>query len=338
MMFRETHAKPQKRRWLIPLGVLGSLLLTSLACVGGTREVDGFGLRRTYDLKEGEQRSGDQVILATTIKLRPESTIDGDATLIGQKVELGAEVAGDVVVVADRLTVKETAVIRGDLVMCVDNLTRENGARIDGEVKKECTESRHTSVSNLFESGFEDWQENFFVRLTSLIGGALFFGALAALSTVIVPRPLIRMSRSIRQAPVVTGGVGCLTVLVAIGLTLAYVVSLLLILPLILLPFVLLGWVLLGLLSVLGWVALAEPFGRFLFRMLHMDEQPRMVTAAIGGIALTVLVRMWSLFWFTTWIGALMMVMLGSVGLGAVVLTRLGTRSYPLSDPMPVID
>jgi hypothetical protein len=116
-----------------------------------------------------------------------------------------------------------------------------------------------------------------------------------------------------------------------------YAISLILILPVILLPFVVLAWVVIGLLSLLGWVALAEPFGRTLFRWLHMEPQPPMIAAAMGGITLTALVRVWSIFPFTEWIGLLATVVLGSAGLGAVVLTRAGTRTYPRSGPQPAV-
>ena len=90
-----------------------------------------------------------------------------------------------------------------------------------------------------------------------------------------------------------------------------------------------LGWFVISLLSLLGWVALAEPFGNRLFALFGIDPQPAIVTAAAGGIALTLLVRVWGLFWFTAWIGLLLTVVLGSIGLGAVVLTRLGTKPFP---------
>jgi hypothetical protein len=64
-------------------------------------------------------------------------------------------------------------------------------------------------------------------------------------------------------------------------------------------------------------------------RRLGMDHQPRMVSAAVGGITLALLIRVWSVFWFTAWIGILATIILGSVGLGAVLLTHVGTRPYP---------
>ena len=60
-----------KSRWLAPFGVLALLVVASLACASQTDNVKGFDLQRSYTLKGGEQRSGDQVILAYDIKLIP---------------------------------------------------------------------------------------------------------------------------------------------------------------------------------------------------------------------------------------------------------------------------
>jgi hypothetical protein len=320
-----------KRHWLVPFSVFALTILASLACVSQSRDVDGFNFRRNYTLKSGEQRSGDQVVLAYDIKLEPDSLIDGNATLTGNRVTLEAEVDGDVVVVADNLTVGDSAHVTGDLVVCSKNFKQSPVARIDGEVKEECTNSGSVSFTNTVESGWDTWRGSVFFRVSTAIAGSLLFGALAALGTVLFPQPLVRMSESVQQSPVAAGGIGFLTMLVTIGLTVIYSISLLLVLPVVLLPFVIVGWVAIGLLSTLGWVALAQPFGVFLVRRLGMDRQPSMVSAAIGGIALGLLLRVWSVFWLTAWIGLLATIILGSIGLGAVLLTHIGTRPYPHS-------
>ncbi len=321
----------ERRKWLllVPLVVPVFLGLAILACAAPSGGGDGFGVRNNYHLQRGDSYSGDQVIVANRIHLESGSSVDGDVTLVGRQADVDAAVQGDLVVVANRLNVGKDAVIGGDLTICVHDFTRSDAAQISGEIKRECSDSRQVSVQNIFQSGVNDWRNNFLLRLSSTFVGALFLGAVAALSTIFFPRALSRMSLAMRQSPVTTGGMGCLTVLVAIGLTGAYALSLLLILPLILMPFVLLGWVLIGLASLLGWVALAEPFGRAVLRAVHMYNQPPMIAAVVGGVTLSLVIRIWSLFWFTGWITAIATILLSAFGLGAAVLTRLGTRPYP---------
>lgn len=329
-----TITKRRKWRWLVPAGVMGVLLTAAAAWLGSVpRDVRGFSLHEVYLLKQGENRSGDQLVVGYKIELEPASTIDGEVTLIGNRVIVNADVNGDLVVVAKRLQLGDSAHVNGDLVACVNDLERSPEAQVSGEVRKECTEGGQASVSSLFESGLGALRENSLIGWGSAFGGALFWGAMAALSVVLVPQPLSRISLAARQAPFAAGGVGCLTLSVAVGLTAFYFISLFLVLPIVLFPFVLMGWLVIGLFSLLGWVALAEPFGRMVFRRLQMEEPPPMIAAGLGAVTLSLLLRVWAVFWVTSWIALLAWVVLGSIGLGAVVLTQVGTERYPQVQP-----
>lgn len=320
--------RPSTRKLVLAiLLVVPALVVTG--CQSSSDDLGGFRIASSYTLSAGEQRTGDQVILAKTITLEAGSVVEGDLTLLGERITLDGEVRGEAVAVANHLSIGEEAHLTGDLTICVDLLVRSDAARIEGQVREECGQGGRASLSNTINSGWKSWRGSVLFRTGAAITGSLFFGALSALLTAIVPRPLVRMSESIYRAPFVTGGVGLLTLLAALGLTIVYGVSLLLILPLVLLPVVILAWLLIGALSVLGWVALAGPFGVALLRRVGLEGQPRMVAAAVGGVALSLLLRAWSVSWFTAWIGLLATTLLGAVGLGAVLLTRVGTRPYP---------
>jgi len=319
--------RPQKRV-LLPLAAMAVIMLLATACTGDAAEVSGFRVGEVYTLRAGERVSADQVVLASDIFLEPGSLV----------VVLDGEVQGDVVVIADRLEVGGNAQVVGDLVICVKDFDRSPLATIEGKILEKCADSGSVSAVNVIESGWDAWRESLWFRVSSAIVGALFFGALAALITVMFPRHLVRMSESVFQTPGTAGGIGFLTLLVAAGLTAVYVVSLLLVLPVVLLPLLIVGWLVIGVSSVLGWVALAGPFGVYLLRVLGLGRQPRMVAAAVGGVALVLLLRMWSVFWFTAWIGILATAVLGSVGLGVVILTRAGTRPFPRHDLVPSSD
>ena len=308
------------------------LVLVVTGCQADQGDFEGFSVSSSYTLLSGEQRAGDQVILAAEIVLEAGSLLEGDITLIGEKVTVNAAVDGDAIAVADRLTIGAEAHITGDLVICVKNLERSDAARIDGNVREECNRSGRASVANTVNSGWAGWRGSALFRMSAVITGSLFFGALSALLTAILPRPLVRMSESIYRAPVAAGGIGLLTMLAATGLTVVYGVSLLLVLPLVLLPLVIIAWLVIGVLSVAGWAALAGPFGIALLRRAGLESPPRMVAAAVGGVALSLLLRVWSIFWFTAWIGLLVTALVGALGLGAVILTRLGTQPYPRRD------
>ena len=170
-------------------------------------------------------------------------------------------------------------------------------------------------------------------RLAGTVGRTFFLSGIAALGMLLFPSGLLRMSLSVRSAPFASAGIGCLTVVAAVGVSVFYALSLILVIPLLVLPLFLLAWVALGLALLVGWTAFAQPVGGWLLGRLGVSGQPLMVQAAIGGLALGFAVTVWDLFWFTSWIGSLLAVIVSAIGLGAVILTRLGTRPYPQRAP-----
>ncbi len=321
-------------RLLILVGVLVVLASSMTACGVNTGISEGFSLGRTYRLEDGDLRDGNQVIFAYNAEFQPESVIAGDLTLTGNDITLDATVRGNVVIVADRLRLGETALIAGDLVACVNELDRHPHAQITGELRQECLSDDSVSLASVIEAVWAGWRDSVFFRFGTVLIGALLFGAFAALGTVFVRRPMVRMSEALRELPWLATGVGAITMLAAIGLTLLYAFMLKLVVPLVLLPLVLLLWLALLVLSLLGWLALAEPFGIFLLRLARVDRQPHMITAAIGGIALALLLRLWSVFWVHGWIILLAVLIFGAIGLGPVLLTRFGTRTYAQLSPL----
>lgn len=323
----------RKRRVLVIVaavaGVFALAVLALVAVVLGAPDLSGFSFHGTFTLGGGEQREGDQVIFANNAHLRPGSAIDGSATLIANHVEVEGHISGDLVVIANEFMLADTAQVTGDLSVCAKTFDQATGARIDGSLKRECSEGDRVTVNSAVDSGASGWRGSFLFRFGSFLTGTLFFGGLAALATAIFPQRLGRIAVSIRRSPGLMGGIGCLTIVVAVGLSVVYALSLLLILPVILLPFAILGWLALALLAVIGWFALASIAGDTVLRRLGMAERTPLVVAAVGGIALGLFVNVWSLFWITGWIGALVSVILGSVGLGAVMLTRFGSQPYP---------
>ncbi len=192
------------------MGVFALLILASLACASPESDnVQGPRLGKTYTLNAGQELSGDQVILAYEIDLKPGSTVDGNATLTGNSVSLGATVKGDVVVVADNLSVGKTAQVTGDLTICAKNYKTDPAARVDGAIKEECENSGSVSFSNTVQSGWDSWRGSIFFRLTSSIASALLFGLIAALGSILFPQPLVRMSESVQSSPWLPAGLAC---------------------------------------------------------------------------------------------------------------------------------
>ena len=143
----------------------------------------------------------------------------------------------------------------------------------------------------------------------AVISGSLFFGALSALLTAILPHVLCPSRSTARRSSPGRGHVDRarrdradrrLWHFAAADSALV-------------LPLVILAWLVIGALSVLGWVALVGPFGVALLRRAGLEGQPHGHGAAVGSVALSLL-RVWSIFWFTAWIGLLATALLSASG------------------------
>lgn len=320
-------------RWAARLGLLAVLAMLLASCSFESDQLGGFRFDDNFHLRTGERLDGDRVWVGSRLVYDPDSHVNGDVTLIADKVTFGGAVTGDLTVIASYFAFDSTARVTGDLTYCADQSRIHPDAQVAGALKEECAADRRTAVDHLLGTGPDRWQPSLLTRLLGTLGRVLFLGGIAALGMILFPAGLQRMSASVRTAPLASAGIGCLALVAAVGISAVYGLSLILVVPLLALPVFLLAWLALGLALLVGWTAFAYPVGRWLSRRTGAGELPPMVQAAVGGLALGLTVMIWDLFWFTGWIGTLAAMIVSAIGLGAVILTRLGTRPYPAPAP-----
>jgi len=314
----------------------GLLVLLALVLAGCSFESDrlgGFRFDDAFRLGAGEELDGDRFWVGSRLVFEPESRVRGDMTLIGDEVIVGGLVDGSLTVVASSFTLGDAARVTGDLTYCADRAVVEPGAQVLGALQEECAAGNRATLDRLIGEGRDRWAPGFLTRLLGTFGRTLFLSAIAALGMVLFPTSLRRMSGSVLRAPLASAGIGCLTLVAAVGISAVYALSLILVVPLLILPLFLLAWLALGLALLVGWAAFAFPVGGWVLRRAGLTPQPPMVQAAAGGLVLGLAVMIWDLLWFTGWIGFLLSTIISAIGLGAVILTRLGTRPYPHSAP-----
>jgi len=330
----------QKRlgaRGLIRLGLLLVAAALLASCSFERDQLGGFRFDDTFRLRGGERLDGDQVWVGSSLVLDPGSAVNGSITLIGDEVMAGGLVSGDLTVIASNFTLGGTARITGDLTYCAGRATLVDGAQVGGERKNECGDDARSTLDRVAGTGGGRWQPSFFTRVLGTLGRALFLGGFAALGMALFPAGLRRMSSSIRSAPYASAGIGCLTLVAAVGVSAVYGLSLVFVFPLLALPLFLLGWLALGLALLIGWAAVAYSVGGWILRRADVENQPPMVQAAAGGLALGLVIMVADLFWITSWIGSLVALVLSAIGLGAVILTQFGTRLYPRRAPHDIV-
>jgi hypothetical protein len=257
-----------------------------------------------------------------------------------------------------------TAVVEGDLLVMQGRLDRESGAQVLGEEMSEFPllniplireQPRLPEPPNVPERPVppvRPQQETlgqqvgrFFGR--SLTAGflSLLFIAVGLLVVFVWPRATHRVSECIATMPVLSFGLGLLTFLIAAVLeALAMVLMILIILVaaallstvilipigllLIVLSFLVLLPVPLALVGgmVLGWVALAEVVGRQVLKLLRGGAVKSLGATLVG---LLVTVPLAAILWIVKPVCCAwpFIILLTSMGLGAVIHTRFGRQS-----------
>jgi cytoskeletal protein CcmA (bactofilin family) len=283
-------------------------------------------------LVEG-QVSGDLTLMGDTLTINPTSRVSGDVSLVGSDVVVGGTIDGSVTVIGDTLTITSDAQISGDVTACVDVVTDE---RVNGQIRP-CSDSE--ALGSFFRT-LDDA-----TRLDSAVAGAvgsglsvaalLFSGftslLLAGISGLVVaafPRHISYIEEAMLTIPRRMGRIGILTFLLAVGIGVA-VIAMVAVLPpvgLVVLPVALIAGLAFLAMTVAGWITVALVVGNWLLRRSSRSVLPPLVVASAGSVLLFMVWHILALIPLGLPVALVLMAVLGSVGLGAVVKTRLGTR------------
>jgi hypothetical protein len=145
---------------------------------------------------------------------------------------------------------------------------------------------------------------------------ALALAALGILLVVVFPQPTRRVMNAAQVAPAGSFGVGCLTLIVL------PILFILLAITIIGIPVALLEVFVAVAAGIFGWVAIGYLAGERILEGLKVREVVPIVAVVVGVFLLTLINQV-------PCIGFIIGLLIGAIGLGAVVLTRFGTRTYP---------
>jgi|GEM_PF-726641 len=294
---------------------------------------------------------GNLTVFSDSLVIAPNATIQGDLSFIGSSARIEASVNGDVSLTADSITFSESARFDGAISACANNMT---DTRVGGaDVRTTCAFYRWFEPLGAlialrdaeFVLPYQTGELSFnYVRATPteiLIGGvlsSLFMAGIAGLTVTVFPRQISRIEEAIRSNPRNSGSVGLATFLLGFGITIAMIVFIAVVPPvgLLLLPIYGLAFLALLIFTFAGWVTLSMVIGDWITRKVtpasaRLSTQrritPPLVSAVIGSFALSLLGTLLSLLPLG---GVIALAVLGgasSVGLGAALSTRMGTKS-----------
>ncbi len=320
-----------KKLVLVPVVVLVAALALPGAAFAGQAEQGQVVFGGTFTLESGDVLNGDLVIFGGSAELEQGSIVDGDVLLFGGNAEINGEIDGDLALLGGNADLGPSAVINGDVVTLGGNVDRAEGAIVEGEFRSAEGFNRTFSFDfpNLSDFGdtfrirpFEPSSFGpFFSPVTSILWFVLRTLLVAALAVLVVlfwPEPAERAGRAAVSQPVVAGGLGCLTFMVV------PILILLMAITIIGLPLSFLTVVALVVAVVFGWIAIGVEVSRRMVEAFEWEIHPA-AAAGIGTLIVGFVVGGIGLIPCIGWLAPLLV---GSAGLGAVILTRFGSREY----------
>ncbi len=306
-------------------------------CTGGNETVEsnetvdsvilfGCGAR----IQSGARVLKDVVSFGGNVVVEKDVRVNGDVVIFGGNLDLAGEAGRDTVLFGGNVTLQPTAVVDRDIVTAGGFVDQKAGAVVRGRISR--------GEGNGFQSfRFEPVLPaavggGLLGGLTGLVFGivrsifyALALAALGALTVVFMPAQTKQVSDTAQTYAMPSMGVGCLTSFVAVTL------GILLIITLCGIPFGVLVLIALCVAWLFGWIALGRLAGEKILDALKARESLRTpIIAVVIGILILAVVGMVPI------IGWVIGLFIGLLGLGAVVLTRFGTRPYPPLAPAAI--
>jgi cytoskeletal protein CcmA (bactofilin family) len=227
--------------------------------------------------------------------------VQGNVVLFGGDVVIAGAVNGNISVYGGSITLQNSAHVNGDIHLCGGQANLDKAAQLHGTVL-DCR-------SNVVEYVFSNEAPN--IRLVSILTWIL----LGILLTSLLPEHVMLVRTTVQNRLRRSLVLGLLSTLLAPAI-ITVLVALIIALPLALLVAVgvIAAWA-------LGTVAVGWLIGDYIVRRLAPQHNTRSMQVVVG---LTVLVLAESL----PYIGLFISIGAGLVGLGAVFLSRFGTRLY----------
>ncbi len=277
----------------------------------------------SYTLESGRTLNDDLFIMGGNATLMAGSIINGTVILLGGNLNAAGQVNGDLVVLGGTVNLASTFVLTGDLISAGATVNRDPGAQINGEI--------HTG-------------ENFpllvlpgGMRITNPIGnfnpilkiGGFFlrlfvWTLIAMVIAMFIPSHLERTSQTALSQPLIAGGLGLLTMIIA------PMVLILLVITICLIPAALIGAFILAVAWAFGLVALGLEVGKRVGLIFKQEWHPA-ISAGLGTLLLMVVLS--GLEAIIPCVGWIPKALVGFVGLGAVLLTQFG-RNISTTTPI----
>lgn len=303
---------------ILVLLALGVMSLTACGSSGDDTQVVFGG---NYNLPQEKTLRGSLVLFGGSARLEVGSTVMGDVVIIGGTLSAAGTVQGDVTSVGGTLNIEPGAVLQQDLNTMGGSLV--NNGTVRGKIYESSDQFSLDFVRNmnLPMVSPDPATQAMWILLRSLI-----MAGLALLVILLLPHPTDRVAQSIGRSPLVSGGAGCLTLLLYPAALIVLAITIILI------PITLLGFLLLGVVLIFGWIGLGLAVGKALANAFHLELHPA-ISGGLGTLLISLVVEFalfgLGFFWLLLCCAGIPLIMaIFSVAVGGVLLSQFGTKVY----------
>jgi hypothetical protein len=321
-------------KFLILFVLFAALFLPSGTAYAQGPDPDGDGqviFGTNFTLESGETFEGDLVVFGGNVLIEEDASLNGNLVVLGGLVESNGKTEGDVVVVGGQVSLEESALVTGDVVTIGGQLNQAEGAEIQGEIVNNVAPNivfpngrippTIPDLPGVPEIPQPEIRINYnpFGEFMRVFGSALFVSFLGVLAALFFQNHLSRVSQAVVAQPLMTTSIGLLTIVVLIVAALT----------LILLPLVALSLIPLAFAWLFGVISVGQEIGERLAKALRQDWQPVLATGLGTFVLVFVIASIQSLnhlLPFVACVTWIFPVLVGLLAIGAVVITRFGTR------------
>jgi cytoskeletal protein CcmA (bactofilin family) len=304
------------------------LPLQSAGATSGEKEGQViFG--QSFTLKSGETMNGDLVVFGGSATIEQDAVVNGSTVLFGGNLTINGSVNGDVAIAGGTVTLGPSASITGNLTTIGASLDRADGSVVEGQIYNTATSWIGNGENSTIPKpvapavptvpsinlGFKP-----FISIMNGFGQALGLGILAMLLMLFLAPHADKVAHAVMAQPLTAGGLGLLTLIVSPIAIVLCVVTLILIpvAPILIVALVAAG--------VFGWISIGYEIGQHFTNSIHQDWHPAF-SAGLGTFALTLVAEILTGIPVLNCVGWLVPFLLSMAALGAVLMTRFGTKT-----------
>ncbi len=268
----------------------------------------------------------DIVSFGGNVTIDAGARVEHDVVAFGGNVHSAGEVRHDILTFGGNVTLDQGAVVGRDVTTFGGLIDQKPGATVRGRINSATRFAMDPlrfapfSFPFAFGGGLAGLLTSTAFGFVRSIIYALALAALGALTVVFLPAQTKQVGDVAEKSALPSLGVGCLTLFVFVLLFLLLLVLIITIPVALLMPFAL------AIAGLFGWIAVGRVIGEKV--MVAVKAQPSwrepVIVVAVGIILLAIITAL-PLF------GWLIGLFVCALGLGAVILTRFGTRPYPMT-------